>query len=160
MKKLLAVASAALYLASSVAFAKDKPNILIIFPDDVGWQNVGAYGLGTMGYKTPNIDKLAHEGAMFADHYAQPSCTAGRAALIAKQYPIRGHDNCWQTRRKLGLKANLIPLLRFLKSKVTLQVNLVKNHLGDRNEHLPTVHGFDEFFGNISLKYARRIRAT
>ena len=69
--------------------AADRPNILILFPDDVGWQNISAYGLGTMGYRTPNIDRIAKEGIMFTEHYAQPSCTAGRAALITGQYPIR-----------------------------------------------------------------------
>ncbi|WP_062565168.1 arylsulfatase [Pseudoalteromonas shioyasakiensis] len=150
MKKLLAVASAALYLASSVAFAKDKPNILIIFPDDVGWQNVSAYGLGTMGYKTPNIDKLAHEGTMFTDHYAQPSCTAGRAALITGQYPIRsGMTTVGRPGAELGLKAGSYTLAEVLKEQGYATGQFGKNHLGDRNEHLPTVHGFDEFFGNL-----------
>tara|TARA_B100000315_G_C14518025_1_gene560130 strand:+ start:383 stop:1027 length:645 start_codon:yes stop_codon:yes gene_type:complete len=150
MKRLLAVASAALYLASSVAFAKDKPNILIIFPDDVGWQNVSAYGLGTMGYKTPNIDKLAHEGAMFTDHYAQPSCTAGRAALITGQYPIRsGMTTVGRPGAELGLKAGSYTLAEVLKEQGYATGQFGKNHLGDRNEHLPTVHGFDEFFGNL-----------
>ena len=71
------------------AFAQDKPNILIIFPDDVGWSNVSAYGNSVMGYTTPNIDRIAKHGIMFTEHYAQPSCTAGRAALITGQFPIR-----------------------------------------------------------------------
>ena len=76
-------------LATSAFVADKKPNLLIIFPDDVGWQNVSAYGLGTMGYRTPHIDRIAREGVMFTDHYSQPSCTAGRAALITGQYPVR-----------------------------------------------------------------------
>ena len=86
---LVSLVCAMLCTLSEAAFARDKPNILILFPDDVGWQNVSAYGRGTMGYRTPNIDRIAQEGAMFTDHYAQPSCTAGRAALITGQYPIR-----------------------------------------------------------------------
>ena len=76
-------------LVAVAARAADKPNILVLMPDDVGWQNVSAYGLGTMGYRTPNIDRIAKEGVLFTDHYAQPSCTAGRAAFITGQYPIR-----------------------------------------------------------------------
>jgi hypothetical protein len=85
----MAIATALAIMAVTPAVAQDRPNILVIFPDDVGWQNVSAYGRGTMGYTTPNIDRIADEGVMFTDHYAQPSCTAGRAAFITGQYPIR-----------------------------------------------------------------------
>jgi arylsulfatase A-like enzyme len=85
----MAVATALAIMVVTPAVAQDRPNILVIFPDDVGWQNVSAYGRGTMGYTTPNIDRIAEEGVMFTDHYAQPSCTAGRAAFITGQYPIR-----------------------------------------------------------------------
>ncbi|MEI8598102.1 sulfatase-like hydrolase/transferase [Vibrio sp. M60_M31a] len=87
------------------ALAADKPNIVVIFGDDIGWQNVSAYGMGTMGYKTPNIDSIANEGIMFTDHYAQPSSTAGRAAFITGQYPIRsGMTTVQFPGGELGLK--------------------------------------------------------
>ncbi len=135
-----------------VALAQDadKPNILIIFPDDVGWQNLSAYGLGTMGYTTPNIDRIAREGAMFTDHYAQPSCTAGRAALITGQYPIRsGMTTVGRPGSPLGLQPESPTIAEVLKEQGYATGQFGKNHLGDRNEHLPTMHGFDEFFGNL-----------
>jgi len=137
-------------LFAFAAQAAEKPNILIIFPDDVGWQNVSAYGLGTMGYRTPNIDRLAREGVMFTEHYAQPSCTAGRAALITGQYPIRsGMTTVGRPGGELGLKPESPTLAEVLKPLGYATGQFGKNHLGDRNEHLPTVHGFDEFFGNL-----------
>ena len=146
---LLAVLCAALALTSAHA-ADNKPNILIIFPDNVGWQNVSAYGLGTMGYRTPHIDRIAREGVMFTDHYAQPSCTAGRAALITGQYPIRsGMTTVGRPGAALGLKPESPTLAEVLKPLGYATGQFGKNHLGDRNEHLPTVHGFDEFFGNL-----------
>lgn len=130
--------------------AQDKPNILIIFPDDVGWSNVSAYGNGVMGYNTPNIDRIAKEGIMFTEHYAQPSCTAGRAALITGQYPIRsGMTTVGRPGAELGLKPESPTLAEVLKEQGYATGQFGKNHLGDRNEHLPTVHGFDEFFGNL-----------
>ena len=138
------------HIFAHAAIAQEKPNILILFPDDVGWQNVSAYGHGTMGYRTPNIDRIAHEGAMFTDHYAQPSCTAGRAALITGQYPIRsGMTTVGRPGAELGLKAESHTLAEVLKDLGYATGQFGKNHLGDRNEHLPTVHGFDEFFGNL-----------
>ena len=136
---------------SGAAQAQDqKPNILIIFPDDVGWENVSAYGLGVMGVMTPNIDRLAREGTMFTDHYAQPSCTAGRAALITGQYPIRsGMTTVGRPGAPLGLRPETPTLAEVLKEQGYATGQFGKNHLGDRNEHLPTVHGFDEFFGNL-----------
>lgn len=130
--------------------AQDKPNILIIFPDDVGWSNVSAYGNGVMGYNTPNIDRIANEGIMFTEHYAQPSCTAGRAALITGQYPIRsGMTTVGRPGAELGLKKETPTLAEVLKKQGYATGQFGKNHLGDRNSHLPTVHGFDEFFGNL-----------
>ncbi|MCV9387153.1 arylsulfatase [Reichenbachiella ulvae] len=130
--------------------AQKKPNILIIFPDDVGWSNVSAYGNGVMGYTTPNIDRIAKEGVMFTEHYAQPSCTAGRAALITGQYPIRsGMTTVGRPGGELGLKKESPTLAEVLKEQGYATGQFGKNHLGDRNEHLPTVHGFDEFFGNL-----------
>ncbi|MCT4373406.1 arylsulfatase [Yangia mangrovi] len=128
----------------------EKPNILVIWGDDIGWQNVSAYGMGTMGYTTPNIDRIAEEGIRFTDHYAQPSCTAGRAAFITGQYPIRsGMTTVGQPGSALGLQAASPTLAEELKQIGYRTGHFGKNHLGDRNEHLPTVHGFDEFFGNL-----------
>ena len=127
-----------------------KPNILVIFGDDIGWQNVSAYGMGTMGYKTPNIDRIANEGAKFVDRYAQPSCTAGRAAFITGQYPIRsGMTTVSMPGGTLGLQAASPSLAEVLKDQGYRTGQFGKNHLGDRNFALPTVHGFDEFFGNL-----------
>ncbi|MHC8494564.1 arylsulfatase [Thalassospira sp. SM2505] len=140
---------------TSVVSAQDnsgqnKPNILVIWGDDIGWQNVSAYGLGTMGYTTPNIDRVANEGIKFTDHYAQPSCTAGRAAFITGQYPIRsGMTTVGQPGATLGLQKESPTLAELLKEEGYRTGQFGKNHLGDRNEHLPTVHGFDEFFGNL-----------
>jgi len=132
------------------AFAQDKPNILIIFPDDVGWSNISAYGNGVMGYTTPNIDRIAKEGIMFTEHYAQPSCTAGRAALITGQYPIRsGLTTVGRPGAELGMKKETPTLAEVLKEQGYATGQFGKNHFGDRNSHLPTVHGFDEFFGNL-----------
>lgn len=127
-----------------------RPNILVIWGDDIGWQNVSAYGMGTMGYRTPNIDRIGKEGIKFTDHYAQPSCTAGRAAFITGQYPIRsGMTTVGQPGAALGLQAASPCLAEVMKSAGYRTGQFGKNHLGDRNEHLPTVHGFDEFFGNL-----------
>jgi len=127
-----------------------KPNILVIWGDDIGWQNVSAYGLGTMGYTTPNIDRIGLEGIRFTDHYAQNSCTAGRAAFITGQYPIRsGLVTVGVPGDKLGLQAASPCLAEVLKKAGYRTGHFGKNHLGDRNEHLPTMHGFDEFFGNL-----------
>lgn len=124
------------------------PNILVIMGDDIGWQNVSAYGMGTMGYTTPNIDRIGLEGIRFTDQYAQNSCTAGRAAFITGQYPIRsGMVTVGVPGDKLGLQAASPCLAEVLKKVGYATGQFGKNHLGDRNEHLPTVHGFDEFFG-------------
>lgn len=140
----------ALILIPLTGISQDKPNILIIFPDDVGWSNVSAYGNGVMGYTTPNIDRIAKEGIMFTEHYAQPSCTAGRAALITGQYPIRsGMTTVGRPGGPLGLKKESPTLAEVLKEQGYATGQFGKNHLGDLNSHLPTVHGFDEFFGNL-----------
>ena len=142
-----------LLLAFSHAYAQaggTRPNVLVIWGDDIGWQNLSAYGMSTMGYSTPNIDRIGHEGIRFTDHYAQPSCTAGRAAFITGQYPIRsGMTTVGQPGDTLGLKAESPSLAEVLKGEGYATGHFGKNHLGDRNEHLPTVHGFDEFFGNL-----------
>jgi len=126
-----------------------KPNILVIMGDDVGLWNVGAYTHGMMGH-TPNIDGIAREGMLFTDHYAQPSCTAGRAAFITGQYPIRtGMTTIGIPGSTLGLQKEDPTLAEVLKPLGYATGQFGKNHLGDRNEFLPTVHGFDEFFGNL-----------
>jgi arylsulfatase A-like enzyme len=126
-----------------------KPNILVIFGDDVGTWNVGAYTHGMMG-KTPSIDRIASEGMLFTDHYAQPSCTAGRAAFIMGQLPIRtGMTTIGIPGSTRGIQKSDPTLAEVLKSVGYATAQFGKNHLGDRNEFLPTVHGFDEWFGNL-----------
>ena len=139
-----------LLAVSGISLAQEKPNILVIWGDDIGWSNLSAYNHAVMGYETPNIDRIAREGALFTDHYAQPSCTAGRAAFITGQYPIRsGMTTVGQPGSPLGLQAESPTLAEILKERGYRTGHFGKNHLGDRNEHLPTVHGFDEFFGNL-----------
>jgi arylsulfatase A-like enzyme len=118
--------------------------------DDIGWYNVSAYNLGVMGYKTPNIDRLAREGAMFTDWYGQQSCTAGRAAFITGQSPIRtGLTKVELPGADAGLRPDDPTIAEFLKPLGYATGQFGKNHLGDRDEFLPTAHGSDEFFGNL-----------
>jgi arylsulfatase A-like enzyme len=127
-----------------------RPNILVIFGDDIGLWNLSAYNRGMMGYRTPNIDRIAKEGAIFTDHYAQQSCTAGRAAFITGQSCFRtGLLKVGLPGAKEGLSEKDPTLAELLKPQGYATGQFGKNHLGDRNEHLPTVHGFDEFFGNL-----------
>jgi len=130
--------------------AQGKPNILFIMSDDIGWFNISCNNNGMMGYRTPNIDRIAKEGANFTDFYGQQSCTAGRAAFITGQAPIRtGLTKVGMPGAKLGLNFEDPTIAEFLKNLGYATGQFGKNHLGDRNEHLPTVHGFDEFFGNL-----------
>lgn len=132
------------------AAAQDKPNILIIWGDDIGYWNVSAYNQGMMGYKTPNIDSIAKNGALFTDFYGQQSCTAGRAAFITGQSPFRtGNLKVGLPGAKEGLQKEDVTLAQLLKDQGYVTGQFGKNHLGDRDEHLPTVHGFDEFFGSL-----------
>ena len=143
--------SAALVLSAGLvqAAAGDKPNIVVIWGDDIGMWNVGAYTHGMMG-RTPNIDSIAQEGVLFTDHYGQPSCTAGRAAFITGQMPVRtGMTTIGIPGSTLGLQKEDPTLAEVLKSQGYATAQFGKNHLGDRNEFLPTVHGFDEFMGNL-----------
>jgi arylsulfatase A-like enzyme len=127
-----------------------KPNILVIWGDDIGWFNVSAYNHGLMGYRTPNIDRIGHEGAMFTDWYGQQSCTAGRAAFITGQSPIRtGLTKVGLPGAPLGLQPEDPTIAELLKPHGYMCGQFGKNHLGDLDEHLPTAHGFDEFFGNL-----------
>jgi arylsulfatase len=127
-----------------------KPNILIIWGDDIGWFNISANNNGVMGYHTPNIDRIAREGALFTDWYGQQSCTAGRAAFITGQSPIRtGLTKVGLPGADLGLQPEDPTIAEILKPLGYVTGQFGKNHLGDRNEFLPTVHGFDEFYGNL-----------
>jgi arylsulfatase len=127
-----------------------KPNILLIMADDIGWFDVGAYNRGMMGGATPNIDRIAAEGALHTDHYGQASCTAGRAAFITGQIPMRtGLTTVGMPGAKQGMQAEDPSIADLLKPLGYMTCQTGKNHLGDRNEHLPTVHGFDEFYGNL-----------
>ena len=126
-----------------------KPNILVIWGDDIGMWNVGAYTHGMMGH-TPNIDSIAKDGCIFTDHYGQPSCTAGRAAFITGQLPVRtGMTTIGIPGSPRGIQKEDPTLAEVLKSQGYATAQFGKNHLGDRNEFLPTVHGFDEWFGNL-----------
>ncbi len=127
-----------------------QPNIIFIMGDDIGWFNIGAYHRGIMAGKTPNLDKLAAEGMMFTDYYAEASCTAGRANFITGELPIRtGLTTVGQAGATIGMPAQAPTIATALKSMGYATGQFGKNHLGDRNEFLPTVHGFDEFFGYL-----------
>ena len=148
---LLLVGTAAMGLNVSRSEAADKkPNILFIMGDDVGWFNIGAYHRGMMSGKTPNLDKLAAQGMMFTDYYAEASCTAGRANFITGELPIRtGMTTVGQAGADVGLPAQASTIATALKSMGYATGQFGKNHLGDRNKFLPCVHGFDEFFGYL-----------
>ena len=140
----------AITVLAQQANAADKPNILVIMGDDIGYWNISAYNRGQMGYRTSNIDRLAEEGGLFTDYYAQQSCTAGRAAFITGQSPLRtGLLKVGLPGAKEGLSAKDPTIAVLLKPLGYMTGQFGKNHLGDRNEFLPTVHGFDEFFGNL-----------
>ncbi len=127
-----------------------KPNILVIWGDDIGIHNISAYNLGVMGYRTPNIDRIAKEGAIFTDAYAQQSCTAGRASFILGQHPFRtGLLTIGMPGSPQGIPDWAPTIADLLKPQGYATGQFGKNHLGDRDSHLPTVHGFDEFLGNL-----------
>jgi arylsulfatase len=147
IRKIFAIVS--LSFSSVATMAADKPNILAIMVDDVAQISLSAYSHG-MTYTTPNIDRIAKEGALFTDHYAQPSCTAGRAAFLMGQLPVRtGLTTVGQPGNPLGIKSADPTLAEFLKDRGYMTAQYGKNHLGDLDEHLPTKHGFDEFYGNL-----------
>jgi arylsulfatase A-like enzyme len=127
-----------------------KPNILVIMGDDIGTTNIGVYGHWMMAGKTPNLDKLAKEGMLFTDYYAEASCTAGRANFIMGELPIRtGMTTVGQAGAPIGIPAEAVTIATALKAQGYATGQFGKNHLGDKNEFLPTVHGFDEFFGYL-----------
>jgi arylsulfatase len=156
VKRFIATALAAaglLAIATSPALAAEtgsKPNIIVIMGDDIGMWNIGAYHRGMMAGRTPNLDKIAKEGMLFTDYYAEASCTAGRANFITGELPIRtGMTTVGQAGAPTGLPAEAVTLATVLKSMGYATGQFGKNHLGDRNEFLPTVHGFDEFYGYL-----------
>jgi arylsulfatase A-like enzyme len=148
---LRACAGVLLLVTAVPAFADDsKPNILVIWGDDIGQFNISAYNQGMMGYQTPNIDRIAKEGALFTDWYGQQSCTAGRAAFITGQSPIRtGLTKVGLPGTPEGMRVEDPTIAVVLKAQGYVTGQFGKNHLGDRDEMLPTNHGFDEFFGNL-----------
>ena len=137
-------------LLAGVAQGQDKPNILIIWGDDIGPFNISAYNMGIMGYETPNIDRIAREGIIFTDSYGDQSCTAGRSGFITGQHPVRtGMTKVGLPGAPEGIQKEDPTIAELLKPHGYMAGQFGKNHLGDRDEHLPTNHGFDEFFGNL-----------
>ncbi len=133
-----------------VAQKKEKPNILVIWGDDIGQSNISAYTMGLVGYRTPNIDRVANEGMIFTDYYSEQSCTAGRSSFIMGQSVLRtGLSKVGMPGAKEGISSEDPTIAELLKPLGYRTGQFGKNHLGDRDEHLPTNHGFDEFFGNL-----------
>jgi arylsulfatase A-like enzyme len=147
----LSLAASTIPLSRALAQTPAKPpNILVIMGDDIGMWNIGAYHRGLMAGRTPNLDKIAQEGMLFTDYYAEASCTAGRANFITGELPIRtGMTTVGQAGASIGLPAEAVTIATVLKSMGYATGQFGKNHLGDKNEFLPTVHGFDEFFGYL-----------
>jgi arylsulfatase len=146
----VAFAVALVWMAVPAMAAKDKPNILAIITDDIGVSNVSAYTMGMAGYRTPNIDRIAKEGALFTDYYSEQSCTAGRSAFLTGQAPARtGLTKVGIPGATYGLQPEDPTIAEMLKPLGYATGQFGKNHLGDRNNFLPTVHGFDEFYGNL-----------
>ncbi|WP_047303383.1 arylsulfatase [Pseudomonas fluorescens] len=142
--------SAVVFPGLSQAADKTAPNIVVIMGDDIGWSNIGVYNQGMMAGRTPNLDQLAAEGMRFTDYYAEASCTAGRANFITGELPIRtGMTTVGQAGSPIGIPAEALTIATTLKSMGYSTGQFGKNHLGDLNEFLPTVHGFDEFFGYL-----------
>ncbi|MEP0714040.1 MAG: sulfatase-like hydrolase/transferase, partial [Algoriphagus sp.] len=139
-----------LFALPLVVQAQDKPNILVIWGDDIGQSNISAYTMGMVGYRTPNIDRIADEGMIFTDYYAEQSCTAGRSSFILGQSVFRtGLSKVGMPGAKEGISEKDPTIAELLKPAGYVTGQFGKNHLVDRDEHLPTNHGFDEFFGNL-----------
>jgi len=139
-----------LFLGVGDGAAAEKPNIVIIWGDDIGQSNISAYTKGMMGYQTPNIDRVASEGMIFTDYYAEQSCTAGRASFITGQSGFRtGLLKVGMPGAELGMHEKDPTIAELLKPLGYATGQFGKNHLGDKDEHLPTNHGFDEFYGNL-----------
>src|ERR1700675_3769874 len=136
--------------ASALAQSGKPPNIIMIMGDDIGWANIGAYNQGIMSGRTPNLDRLAAEGMRFTDYYAEASCTAGRANFITGEIPLRtGLTTVGQAGSPIGMPAQAPTIATALKAMGYSTGQFGKNHLGDLNKFLPTLHGFDEFFGYL-----------
>ena len=135
---------------SATGAGGSKPNIVVIWGDDIGQSNISAYTHGLMGYQTPNIDRMAAEGMMFTDSYADQSCTAGRSSFTTGQAVFRtGMSKVGMPGAKQGISAEDPSIATLVKQQGYATGQFGKNHLGDRNEHLPTVHGYDEFYGSL-----------
>src|SRR5271163_3787065 len=149
--KLCMLALFAMVAASSQSLAQtSQPNIIVIMGDDIGWSNIGVYNQGVMSGRTPHLDRMANEGMRFTDYYAEASCTAGRANFITGELPIRtGLTTVGQAGSPLGIPAEAVTIAQALKPMGYATGQFGKNHLGDLNKFLPTVHGFDEFFGYL-----------
>jgi arylsulfatase A-like enzyme len=144
------VCAAVLLLSAEVHAQVSPPNIIVVMGDDIGWANIGVYNQGIMSGRTPNLDRLANEGMRFTDYYAEASCTAGRANFITGELPIRtGLTTVGQAGSPLGIPDEAVTIAQVLKSSGYATGQFGKNHLGDLNRFLPTVHGFDEFFGYL-----------
>ena len=144
------VSIAAVLHTASLQAQEQQPNIIFIMGDDIGWNNIGAYNQGIMAGRTPNLDRLASEGMRFTDYYAEASCTAGRANFITGELPIRtGLTTVGQAGSPLGMPDEAPTIATSLKSMGYATGQFGKNHLGDLNKFLPTVHGFDEFYGYL-----------
>src|SRR5690554_474168 len=150
MNRILQVAVIMLVPLLTFAQKKQKPNILVIWGDDIGITNISHNNRGLMGYKTPNIDRVAKEGVGFTDYYSQQSCTAGRAAFIGGTIPVRsGMTKVGMPGSPHGWQKKDVTMATVLKSQGYATGQFGKNHVGDLDEHLPTMHGFDEFYGNL-----------
>ncbi len=150
MKVKQLLASVVLLFSTSLFAATDKPNILVIWGDDIGQSNISAYTMGLMGYRTPNIDRIANEGMIFTDYYGEQSCTAGRSSYITGQSVYRtGLSKVGLPGAELGMQTEDPNIPALLKAEGYVTGQFGKNHFGDRDEHLPTNHGFDEFLGNL-----------
>ncbi|TWU43387.1 Arylsulfatase precursor [Novipirellula aureliae] len=150
MRRFLLAITGLVAISASIASAADKPNIVIIWGDDIGRSNISAYTHGVMGYQTPNIDRVAKEGMMFTDYYAEQSCTAGRASFIMGQHGLRtGLTKVGLPGAKTGMQVEDPTIAGLLKNHGYATGQFGKNHLGDRDEMLPSNHGFDEFYGNL-----------
>ena len=148
MKK--TILSLLLIVAVSMSYAQKKPNILVIWGDDIGQSNISAYTMGIVGYRTPNIDRVADEGMIFTDYYSEQSCTAGRSSFILGQSVLRtGLSKVGMPGAEGGISEKDPTIAEMLKPLGYATGQFGKNHLGDLDEMLPTNHGFDEFFGNL-----------
>jgi arylsulfatase len=146
----LSLLAAMIVAAATASAQQQRPNIIVIMGDDIGWFNIGAYHQGMMASRTPNLDRLAAEGMRFTDYYAEASCTAGRANFITGELPIRtGLTTVGQAGSPLGMPDEAPTIATVLKSMGYATGQFGKNHLGDLNQFLPTLHGFDEFYGYL-----------